>query len=147
MDHRLDHQPRPTVAPDAILETFPDLLFLVSPDGTIVDYRGGRHTALYAPPDAFRQRPMHAALPPPAAATLTRAIARVCDTQRPVAINDTLPMPDGEHAFEARMVPLAPDVILAICRDVTEALRADRRRRSSAVSTFLPGRTPASAAR
>ena len=110
---------------DASFDIFPDLLFLVSPDGIILDYRGGRYAALYAPPDAFLQRSMHAVLPPPVAAQFAVAIARVCETHTPVAIDYTLPMPDGDHAFEGRLVPLAPDAILAICRDVTETLRAN----------------------
>lgn len=122
-----DHVKHSTVALDASFDIFPDLLFLVSPDGIILDYRGGRDAALYAPPDAFLQRSMHDVLPPPVAAQLAEALARVCDTQAPAAIDYTLSMPDGEHAFEARLVPLVPDAILVICRDVTETLRTNER--------------------
>ena len=55
------------------------------------------------------------------------AIARVCDTEQSIAADYTLPMPDGDHDFEARLVPLVPDVILAICRDVTAAVRTNQR--------------------
>src|SRR5258705_2318972 len=114
-----------TVALDASFDIFPDLLFLVSPDGIILDYRGGRRAALYAPPEAFLRRSMHTVLPPPVAAQFAEAIARVCDTDSPVAIDYTLPMPDGEHAFEARLVRVTPQAILVICRDVTDAIRTN----------------------
>jgi len=124
MDDRLKHS---TATLDPGFDIFPDLLFLVSPDGIILDYRGGRYAALYARPDAFLQHSMHEVLPPTVSAQFADAIARVCATQTPVAIDYTLPMPDGEHAFEARLVPLRPDAILAICRDVTDTLRTNER--------------------
>lgn len=123
MDHRLNDS---TSVLNTSFDLFPDLLFLVSPDGIILDYRGGRHAALYAPPEAFLQRSVRDVLPPPVAARLVEGIARVCDTQRPATVDYTLLMPDGEHAYEARLVPLGADAILAICRDVTE-LRANER--------------------
>ncbi|OFV90069.1 MAG: hypothetical protein A3H95_16930 [Acidobacteria bacterium RIFCSPLOWO2_02_FULL_64_15] len=124
MPDRLKHPP---VAFDASFDVFPDLLFLVSPGGIILDYRGGRNAPLYAPPDAFLQRSMHEVLPPPVATHIAEALVRVGDTQAPVAIDYTLPMPDGVHAFEARLIPLVPDAILAICRDVTETRRTNER--------------------
>ncbi len=118
-----DSLKRSSLVLDASFDIFPDLLFLVSPDGIILDYRGGRYAALYAPPDAFLQRSLHSVLPPPVAAQLADAIVRVCETHGPATVHYTLPMPDGAHTFEARLVPLVPDAILAICRDVTETLR------------------------
>jgi PAS domain S-box-containing protein len=124
-DDPLKH--KTVAALDASFDIFPDFLFLFSPDGIILDYRGGRRAALSTPPDAFLQRSIHAVLPPPVAAQFAEAIARVRDTESPVAIDYVLPKSDGEHAFEARLVRLVPDAILAICRDVTETVRTNER--------------------
>jgi PAS domain S-box-containing protein len=104
---------------DQGLDRFPDLLFLVDPEGVILDYRGGSATSLYAPPDAFLGRSMLSVLPQPASNRLRDAVARVSKTQHPVAVDYTLPLPEGERAFEARLIPLLPQAILAVCRDVT----------------------------
>lgn len=43
--------------------------------------------------------------------------------QGPEAVDYTLSFPDGERDFEARLVPLTPETVLAICRDITETPR------------------------
>lgn len=49
---------------DQPFDGFPDLLFVVSREGVILDYRGGREARLYAPPDAFLGCSLNAVLPP-----------------------------------------------------------------------------------
>jgi hypothetical protein len=117
----------PTSLLDQGFDIFPDLLFLVNSEGVILDYRGGRDAQLYARPDAFLGRSLHAVLPPPAATRLGEAVARVSHTQSSVTVDYTLPMPEGERAFEARLVPFVPDAVLAVCRDVSDTPRPHAR--------------------
>ena len=108
---------------DQSFDVFPDLLFLVSSEGVILDYRGGQDTQLYTRPDAFLGRSLYTVLPPLAASRLGDGVERVSRTHHTATVDYTLPMPAGERTFEARLVPLMPDAVLAVCRDVSETRR------------------------
>ena len=70
----------------------PELHFIVSADGTILQYYGRSSADLYAPPGTFLGRTLHDVLPAPAASQIADALSRVRDGCPPVAVEYTLPM-------------------------------------------------------
>ena len=108
--------PPRTVSIDEMLRHHPDFLFLVDAHGRILQYLGGPDAGLYATPEVFLGRPIHDVLPAPAASRLVEALSRVSFENDPVVVDYSLPMPGGERFYEARLVPIEFDRILAICR-------------------------------
>jgi len=117
---------------ESIFQALPDLFFRVRPDGTIVDYRASQPSQLYASPQVFLGRRVVEVLPPDAAESIMRAIDEVVRTGSLTLAEYSLPLPDGEQVFEARMLPLYGNQVMAVIRNITErketekAIRAQR---------------------
>jgi PAS domain S-box-containing protein len=139
----------------AIFEAFPDLQFRLDADGTILDYHAGRSTELYIPPEQFLGQKVQDVLPTEAALQVQQAISQVMSTKALASVEYALPGPEGEMLFEARLLPLADDRIIAIVRNVTECKQAEESLRlseeklskafrsspgSMTISTFKEGR-------
>jgi PAS domain S-box-containing protein len=109
----------------AIFEAFPDLQFRLDIDGTVLDYHAGSTTELYIPPEQFLGKKVQDILPGGAAEQVNAAIAQVIETKSLASVEYALPSPKGEMIFEARLLPLADEQIIAIVRDVTERKQAE----------------------
>ncbi len=119
---------------EAIFRALPDLYFRMEADGTILAYRAGQQFGLYVPPEAFLGERVQDVLPPPVGAQIDGALADVRRTGRAVGIEYTLPLGDEPRHFEARLLPLAADQVIAVVRDVTERTRAEETIRASEAS-------------
>ncbi len=109
----------------AIFEAFPDLQFRLDIDGTVLDYHAGSTTELYIPPEQFLGKKVQDILPEGAAKQVNTAIAQVMKTKSLVSVEYALPSPKGDQIFEARLLPLGDERIIAIVRDVTERKQAE----------------------
>lgn len=115
----------------AILRAIPDLMFILSRDGTYLDYHAQESASLFAPPDAFIGRTVRDVLPAPLADVMMTALERACASESPVVIEYELQM--GEpRSFEARIVQMGGDRLLSIVRDVTALKRASELNRDLA---------------
>ena len=110
---------------DALVPAIDGLLFLVSRDGRILDFRSGTYGELYIDPSTFLGRSIAETLPPNASSVLLPVLASVGPGEAPV-VSYTLPMPAGTQAFEARVLSLANDLCLAFVSHVTEKVQAER---------------------
>jgi hypothetical protein len=63
-----------TLQLDAIFRAFPDLLFSINADGLILDYRAGKKSALYLPPEKFIGQRIQDVLPPEIGQKFSRAL-------------------------------------------------------------------------
>lgn len=106
----------------AILQALPDLMFVQDRTGTFVDYYAVEN--LYTPPDQFLGKTFQDVLPPETAAIIAPAFLRVAESGQPETVEYQLTMSGEERSFEARMVQLAPNNVLSIVRDLTDAKRA-----------------------
>ena len=116
----------------AIFQAFPDLYFRLDSDGIILDYNAGCTSYFYVPPEVFLGKRMQSVLPFDVGQQFQGAIAKVLRTKSLVNIEYSLPMPKGDRAYEARLLPLFEGQIIVVVRDVTEhrKLNEDLRRRT-----------------
>ena len=115
----------------AILRVMPDLMFVMSHDGTYLDYHAKDPRDLFVPPEQFLGKNVFDIMPPELSAVFAPAIARADATGEPVVVEYALPMPDGERFFEARIVGSQSGQVLSIVRDMTEQKQAAARLRVS----------------
>jgi PAS domain S-box-containing protein len=107
----------------AIMSALPDMIFLLSTDGTYLDVHVRDEQQLFVPPSAFIGKTIAEVLPPDLARQISQCIDRVLAEGSAVA--DYALIVNGERRhYETRMVPCGPDRILSIVRDVTESKRA-----------------------
>ena len=115
----------------AILRCVPDLMFLQSADdGVYLDYHARDPRTLLLPPEQFLGRPMRDVLPPAMVQMLEQKFKEVfasSDPQAddPVTMEYELPMPDGPHVYEARLVACDGRRVLSIIRDITDRRRGE----------------------
>jgi PAS domain S-box-containing protein len=114
-----------------IVEAFPDLHFRVDAQGTILDYSAGRIADLYVPPQKFLGRKMQEVLPPDVGKEFGNAFGEALKTGRVVALEYSLEIEGETRFFEARLVPIANDQVLAVVRNVTASKRAEEAARAS----------------
>jgi PAS domain S-box-containing protein len=120
---------------EAILSALPDLVFLLSTDGTYLDVHPREHKHFFSPPEHFLGKKVRDVMPPELADQVMRGFERVA-AEGSCQLEYSLPLGDECLHFEARMVRCGTDRILVIARDVTEGKRAqheaDRSRRELA---------------
>jgi HD-GYP domain-containing protein (c-di-GMP phosphodiesterase class II) len=109
---------------DAIFRAFPDLLFSMDVNGRILDYRAGKMSALYLPPEIFLGKSMREVLPSEIGSKFDHALPEMFRTGKVVSLEYRLQVPEGERWFEARLVPSDDSHAIAIVRDVTERVKA-----------------------
>jgi PAS domain S-box-containing protein len=114
----------------SILDAMPDLFFRMLRDGTILDYRAGRRNDLLLAPDQFLGRRVAEVMPPEAAQPIEEGIARTVATGRTTIVEYPLAMRDGPQFFEARLLSLGDDQVIAFVRNITDrkSLEAERER-------------------
>ncbi|MFN8458009.1 MAG: response regulator [Anaerolineae bacterium] len=111
----------------AVFEVIPDIFFRLDSKGTILHYYAGSATDLYLQPEVFIGKPCQEALPPQAASVLLQAVSEVSQTGRPVTVEYSLLMLQGEQTFEARCWPFLEDQIIALVRNITERKQMESR--------------------
>lgn len=103
----------------AIFRASSDLFFYMEADGKIVDYLAGKVASLYLPPESFLGKRMQDVLPAKVGQEFTKAIEKIHQADEVIALEYSLPMPEGERWYEARLVRLPESQILAVIRDIT----------------------------
>lgn len=104
----------------AILNAIPDYMFLLDREGTYLDYHARDEEFLLKPAGEFLGKHQSEVLPEELVAKFARCFIQVFQSEQPVLLEYTLPMPQGWRTFEASMVRCNGDKILAIVRDITE---------------------------
>ena len=105
----------------AMLNAVPDLLIMMSRDGTYLDWKEGENTVPVVPPEEFVGRNITEILPRAVAEQALHHIRQSLDTGRTQLFVYEL-MQDGEtHSFEARINSCGVDEVLILIRDITES--------------------------
>lgn len=107
----------------ALLNAIPDLVFLLTRDGTFLDYHATSQDLLLLPPEQFLGKNVSEVLPPELAAQLHKCFQQASD--KPSLVEYQLPMLGEDRFYEAAVVTCEGDKILTIVRDITERRKAE----------------------
>jgi PAS domain S-box-containing protein len=111
---------------EGVFRALPDLFFRLTREGTVVEHRSSGIERSAIAPELYVGRPLTALLssmlPAEVGERITAALAEVNRTGELVCIE----YPLGGSEFEARLLPLEDDSLIAIVRDITEKKQAER---------------------
>jgi len=116
---------------NAIFQALPDLYFRMDAQGTILDYRAGRHSDLYLPPERFLGQSVQAVMPPDTASAILRAIGQVVQGSPIEVLEYPLTAMGGAQFFEARLLPGRSGEVIAVVRNMTARRALDDAREAA----------------
>jgi PAS domain S-box-containing protein len=111
----------------ALAASLPDLILVLSRDGTYLDAQGGRPDLLYAPREAFLGRNTRDIMPPELARTTVLAIEQALATAEVQFLEYDLEVGGELRSFEARIVKSGADEVVAVVRDITSRRRVEEK--------------------
>ncbi|MFP3859857.1 MAG: PAS domain-containing sensor histidine kinase [Bacteroidales bacterium] len=111
----------------SLLNAIPDMMFIFSKDGTILHYHADEESLLYTSPEQFLNRNVDDVLPEEVAVLTHRIINKVLTTGLNEEYTYTLTIQGEKYIFDSRMVPLDKNRTLAIVRDVTGRVKAQKK--------------------
>ena len=112
---------KPATSSSEVLAAVPDMMFRIDGNGCYLEFKPAKGLEPFASPEAFLGRRMHDVLPKDVADSGLEAIKAAIETNETQTITYELPMGDGRHRYEARVVPLNADEALIIVRDLSES--------------------------
>jgi PAS domain S-box-containing protein len=115
----------------AILTALPDLMFLTSKEGLLLDYHVKEWDQLFDSPELLHGKNISEVLPPELAEALARCFEEATETGEPVIHEYSLQLDGGIGYYEARVVGCGSGRALTIVRDITERKRAEEALRES----------------
>jgi PAS domain S-box-containing protein len=115
----------------AILDAFPDLMFVMSESGVYLDYHAVDKKQLVVPPETFLKRNVNEILPPKLAREVISCLQAVARTGETKVLEYELEICGQLRSFEARLVRCGADKILSLIRDITERKQAQEALRES----------------
>jgi two-component system NtrC family sensor kinase len=118
----------------AMLRGSPDTLIRMRTDGTLLDVHAGPGFEEHFGDEPRKGRKLHEFSAPLVADRSLEVIREVCETGRMFRSEHAIERDGATYVFESRIVPIGPDEVLTVMRDITEAKRAqeelgDRERR------------------
>ena len=112
---------RPGSSRSDVLAALPDMMFRMDGDGRYLEFMRAKDLEPFVPPEALLGQRMHDVLPERIADSGLMAVKAALKTREAQTVVYELPMGDGPHRYEARVVPLEIDEVLIIVRDLTES--------------------------
>ncbi|NPV00751.1 MAG: PAS domain S-box protein [Brevinematales bacterium] len=111
----------------ALLEAIPDMMFVISETGEILDYKAVNQSDLYASPERFLGKNVRETLPPDVAELTIERINAIKGRGGIETYEYSLQM-NGLEYFESRLVPYGDNKYIGIIRNITERKRAEAER-------------------
>ena len=115
----------------AVFDVLPDLFFRLDLKGVIRGYHARSPGELYVSPERFLGKSLHEVFPDALAQRLLHAIQEAHRHDAMQAVNYELPMPGGDRSYEARILPIGQNEVIAVVRDVTESRQLELKLRES----------------
>lgn len=111
----------------ALLDAIPDYMLRIDAEGVFLEARGSQ-SDFGLSPARFLHRPLTEVLPRAARNTAMEAIGQALSRRHMITVELRLPFGGGLRHYEARVVPVAEDQVLAIVRNITDRKTAERAR-------------------
>ena len=111
---------------EAVFRALPDLFFHVNREGRFIEYLASRSELLSVPPAEFMGRTVVEVLPGPIALQFMNAIERAVTSHELVEIAYAMTLAGTDRYFEARLIAITADDVVAIVRDETAHRQAER---------------------
>jgi HD-GYP domain-containing protein (c-di-GMP phosphodiesterase class II) len=105
---------------EAILQTFTDANFLLTPDGVILDYKPGNTPLSHVFSGSLQNKKIKDIFPSTTVTKLEDALRTVERTGNVVPLEYELLLSNREYWFDARLIPVSDSQIMLIARDITE---------------------------
>lgn len=115
----------------AVFDVLPDLFFRLDLDGVIRSYHARSPGELYVPPERFLGKSLREVFSAVLAQELLQAVREAHRQDAMQVVNYELPMPNGDRSYEARIMPIGQNEVIALVRDVTESRQLEIRLRES----------------
>ncbi len=111
----------------AIINAVPDILFRVSREGVLLDFRAPDESVLYLQPGAFLGKSIVEVMPSNVWEPALKAIGKAIETDMIQTFEYELPMAgEGIKFYEDRTVKLSENEALSVIRDITERKQAEK---------------------
>jgi len=112
----------------AILDAIPDLMFQISKDGVLLDYRTSKNNDAILARSRFLGKKVHEVLPTEIAEQMMHYTERTLQADEPQIFEYQSPVRGDLRDYEARIIASGHDEVLAIVRDITKRKEVDRMR-------------------
>jgi PAS domain S-box-containing protein len=110
----------------AIFQALPDLFLRLDNEGTILDHKGGMANDICFQMEKLLGKSIHEVPFEKVGDKFVEAIHQVRETNSMVSIEYSIRMQEQEYFYEARLLPLLEDQIIAIVRNITERKQAEQ---------------------
>lgn len=104
----------------AVLQSFTDVNFLLTPDGVILGYKANNPSLSHTFPGSIQNQNIKDVFPPDTAARIGEGLQAVKQTGEVFHLEVVFSASNHEYWFDARLIPVADSRIMLIARDITE---------------------------
>ena len=112
---------------EAILQTFTDTNFLLTPDGVILDYKTSNTPLPYSFSGSLLNKKIKDIFPSGTVNKLEDGLRTVERTGNVVPLEYTVLLSNREYWFDARLIPVSDSQIMLIARDITECREVENK--------------------
>jgi len=111
---------------EAMLQAVPDMMFILSRDGTFVDFKAERDEELLVPrSEIVGKNIRESGFPEDYVSLIVDRVKKALDTMTTQALEYEAKTPKGPSSYEARIVPLNKNEVVAVVRDITPRKRVE----------------------
>ncbi len=110
---------------NSLLESIPDLLFVLDKNGCFLDFKA-EEGDLYTSPEHFLNKHYRETMPPALQESISAALEKTFSTNRVTEFDYEIEIKNGRQYFNARMVPFDDDKVLVGCRNVTQRVLSEK---------------------
>ncbi len=103
-----------------LIQSLPDLIFIIGADGTYLDLKPAKGLELYMPPEKFMGKTLHEVLPPALASQSMGALEKAMRTGELQVFEYQLAIDGRNRDFEARLASCGEHEAIVVVRDITE---------------------------
>ncbi|HOZ30771.1 MAG TPA: PAS domain S-box protein [Bacteroidales bacterium] len=107
---------------EALLKSMPDMVFTINHEGIIIDFYSNSHNLLLIPPSEFLNKSVKQVLPQEISQKIEPRIISVLKTKEMERFSYELLIDNMVAHFDAKMVYINPQTVLAVVRDITERM-------------------------